>query len=217
MEDISNVNIVPCEKSRFLKPLRMLFKQNGRDKVWDALQVHDSVVILIFNKTRNVFVFVKQFRPAVYLSCSKVTEENGCRQIKTTENPPNMGVTYELCAGIVDKDISNQRIAQAEVMEECGYQVPLESIEPVTSYRSGVGTTGALQNLYFAEVTDQMRVGAGGGVAEEGELIEVVEIPLCDGKSFITDMSYNKPVAMMYALMWFFDVKAKHYLNGNNL
>lgn len=217
MEDITDVKIVPCEKSGFIKPLRMLFKQNGREKIWDAMEVHDSVVILIFNKTRNVFVFVKQFRPAVYLSSSKITEENGNKLIKTSENPPSSGVTYELCAGIVDKDIGNQRIAQAEVMEECGYQVPLESIEPVTSYRSGVGTTGALQNLYYAEVTDQMKVGAGGGVAEEGELIDVVEIPLSKGKAFITDQAYIKPVAMMYALMWFFDVKAKHYIDGNKL
>ncbi|OWF36977.1 Uridine diphosphate glucose pyrophosphatase [Mizuhopecten yessoensis] len=84
-------------------------------------------------------------------------------------------------------------------------------------FRSGVGATGALQNLYYAEVTDKMRVGTGGGVAEEGELIDVVEIPLCDGKSFITDQNYSKPVAMMYALMWFFDVKAKHYTNSNKL
>jgi 8-oxo-dGTP pyrophosphatase MutT (NUDIX family) len=67
---------------------------------------------------------------------SKVVEENGQRIIKHEDNPGSIGVTYELCAGIVDKDTSLEQIAQAEVLEECGYKVPLDKLERFCSCRS---------------------------------------------------------------------------------
>lgn len=36
------------------------------------------------------------------------------------------GVCYELCAGIVDKAKSLAHIAQEEILEEVGYNVPVE-------------------------------------------------------------------------------------------
>jgi UDP-sugar diphosphatase len=38
-------------------------------------------------------------------------------------------MTIELCAGIVDKDLPLAEIVKEEIEEECGYAVPLESIE----------------------------------------------------------------------------------------
>ena len=49
--------------------------------------------------------------------------------------PARLGITYELCAGIVDKDLPLDVIAQEEVLEETGYQVSLEQLERVTSMR----------------------------------------------------------------------------------
>lgn len=49
--------------------------------------------------------------------------------------PPKIGVTLELCAGIVDKDLSLVEIAREEVLEECGYDVPVERIEEIMTYR----------------------------------------------------------------------------------
>jgi 8-oxo-dGTP pyrophosphatase MutT (NUDIX family) len=49
---------------------------------------------------------------------------------------PAFGITYELCAGIVDKDLPLQLIAQEEVFEETGFLVPAEQLERVTSMRS---------------------------------------------------------------------------------
>ncbi len=46
------------------------------------------------------------------------------------------GVTYEMCAGIVDKEGATlKEIAQAEILEECGYDVPIENIEKITACR----------------------------------------------------------------------------------
>ncbi|NXX84845.1 NUD14 pyrophosphatase, partial [Urocolius indicus] len=118
--------------------------------------------------------------------------------------PAVVGVTYELCAGIVDKpDLSLEEIACGEVLEECGYRVSITDLRRITSYRSGVGVTGSRQTLFYAEVTDQMRVSEGGGQPEEGELIEVVEIPLEDSMKFAYDESLPKTMGVIFSFIWF--------------
>lgn len=56
--------------------------------------------------------------------------------------PASVGVTYELCAGLVDKaDLSLEEIARQEVLEECGYDVPASKLKRITSYRSAPPAT----------------------------------------------------------------------------
>lgn len=108
-----------------------------------------SVSILIYNVTRNVLIFVRQFRPGIryfliWLSVSNgrfiglyvshIPEEDRSKPICTKKYPAELGITIELCAGIVDKDKSLIQIAKEEVMEECGYDVPLEKIQKVHSW-----------------------------------------------------------------------------------
>lgn len=59
----------------------------------------------------------------------------GKTSIDTTKFPPSSGVTYELCAGIIDKDLPIAEIAQQEVLEETGYLVSPNDLERVTSMR----------------------------------------------------------------------------------
>ncbi|XP_054826151.1 uridine diphosphate glucose pyrophosphatase NUDT14 isoform X2 [Eublepharis macularius] len=185
--------------------------KNGVSKIWDFMKTHDSVSILIFNTSRQCFVVVKQFRPAVYMCemdqhCPQDFESNAPETwcpLKGTL-PASSGVTYELCAGIVDKaELSLEEIACQEVLEECGYEVPLAGLKRITSYRSGVGVTGSKQTLFYAEVTDEMKTGKGGGRPEEGELIEVVEIPLPDSMDFAFDETFPKTMGVMFCFMWF--------------
>ncbi|XP_054683740.1 uridine diphosphate glucose pyrophosphatase NUDT14 isoform X4 [Grus americana] len=72
-----------------------------------------------------------------------------------------------------------------------------------THDRSGVGVTGSRQTLFYAEVTDQMRTGEGGGQPEEGELIEVVEVPLEDAMKFAYDETLPKTMGVIFSFMWF--------------
>ncbi|NXI70603.1 NUD14 pyrophosphatase, partial [Anseranas semipalmata] len=187
------------------------FPQNGTEKFWDFLRTHDSVSILIFNTSRQCFVVVKQFRPAVYM-CEverhhpELFQNHDKESLSRVEDPlpAVVGVTYELCAGIVDKpDLSLEEIACEEILEECGYRVPVANLRKITSYRSGVGVTGSRQTLFYAEVTDQMRTGEGGGQPEEGELIEVVEIPLEDSMKFAYDETLPKTMGVIFSFMWF--------------
>lgn len=153
MEKISKIWLgkLPPD-SLYVKPFRLFYVQNGVEKNWDLLKVHDSVSIILFNKTRNRLIFVKQFRPgkkvfhslefdstltllsAVYHGVVSSAGDS-VEQIDLEKYPPKIGVTVELCAGIVDKDLSLVEIAREEVLEECGYDVPVERIEEIMTYR----------------------------------------------------------------------------------
>lgn len=183
---IKEISFSACEDSSFVKTKRMHYTQKGVEKAWDMVEVHDSVSVLIYHKEKNAFVLVKQFRPPVYLKNKD-------------------GFTYELCAGIVDKECSLEQIAKEEIDEECGFNVPLEKIENITSFYTAVGFAGAKQNLYYCEVNDAMKEHEGGGVHVED--IEVVYLDVDKAKAFILDESKAKTPGIMYAMMWWFHTK----------
>ena len=70
-----------------------------------------------------------------------------------------------------------------------------------------MGVAGSLQTVYYLEVTNDQRVSKGGGSDEEGELIEVVEIPVENVKEMMYDEKLARPAGFMFALMWFFQNK----------
>ncbi|KIM11074.1 MAG: NUDIX hydrolase [Sulfuricurvum sp. PC08-66] len=183
MRNIQNIELKPCDNPKYVKVNRMHYTQEGIDKTWEIAHVHDSVAILLYHQEHHTFVLVKQFRPAVYLS-------NGD------------GFTYELCAGICDKEgASLTQVAREEIHEECGFDVPLDAIEHVTSFYTAVGFAGAKQTLFFATVDESMRVSAGGGV--DIEAIEVVELFVDDAHDFIFDETKVKTPGLMFAFEWF--------------
>lgn len=63
----------------------------------------------------------------------KCDRENG--KIDADRYPASLGITLEFCAGIVDKNISWDKIAQEEVLEECGYSVDSKDLELIMQYR----------------------------------------------------------------------------------
>lgn len=72
---------------------------------------------------------------AVYLSRIPLDEKGGYDSVDWSKYPASLGYTLELCAGIIDKNKPLVQIAQEEVLEECGYSVPLAKLERITSYR----------------------------------------------------------------------------------
>lgn len=207
MDKISNIIIKPLEKSIYLKPYTMHFQQNGIKRTWDLLTVHDSVAIILFNITRNVLVLVKQFRPAVYFGSIPEEDRKIGQEIDVIKYPAEIGITIELCAGIVDKNLSVVEIAKEEVLEECGYDVPLSSLIKIGSYRSGVGTSASLQTAYYCEVTDDMKVNNGGGV--DDEIIDIVEMTVDEIKKYITQGTIKSPPSFLFGIYWFLFHKTK--------
>ena len=181
---IANFTLNPLVDAKFIRTAFAKYEQNGIKKSWEIVQAHDSVAILIYHKEKKSFILVKQFRPAVYVNNHE-------------------GMSIELCAGIVDKELTLQQIAQEEIEEECGYSVPLEQIEKITSFYTSVGFAGSKQILYYAEVSNAMKTSDGGGV--DGELIEVIFLAVNKAKAFIMDESIVKTPGLMFAFMWWFE------------
>lgn len=182
---IENFQLKTLEKSNFVKPVQIEYQQSGVSKVWEAVKSHDSVAVLLYHTTKQAFLVVKQFRPPVYM------------------NDKNHSLTYELCAGIVDKEASLKQIAKEEINEECGYDVALENIEEVTSFFTNVGVSGSKQTLFFAEIDESMKVHEGGGIHDEQIVLEF--IPLAEAKVFIFETSKAKTPGLMFAFYWFFE------------
>jgi UDP-sugar diphosphatase len=185
-DQIKHFKLQSLENAKFIDTSLATYEQDGIKKSWEVVQAHDSVAILIYHKEKESFILVKQFRPAVYLN-----NENG--------------MTVELCAGIVDKDLTLAQIAQEEIEEECGYAVPLQGLERITSFHTSVGFAGSKQTLYFVEVDESMKVSEGGGV--DHEQIEVVYLPVDQAKDLIYDESIAKTPGLMFAFMWWLEKK----------
>ncbi|XP_037894798.1 uridine diphosphate glucose pyrophosphatase NUDT14-like, partial [Glossina fuscipes] len=99
--------------------------------------------------------------------------------------PINLGITIEMCAGIVDKNKSRGEIAREEILEEDLEEVDLQVQEvlQVKSYRSGVGTQGSKQIMYYCEVTDDQKKFLGGGTVDE--IIDVVEYSVEEAREMV--------------------------------
>ena len=184
----------PLENSQYIKPYRLTFEKDGKRGDWEIVETFDSVAVLIYHAEKDSFVLVKQFRPAVYL-------KNGD------------GYTVELCAGLVDKDKSLIQITKEEILEECGYDVPLECIEKITSFYTAVGFAGGQQTLFFAEINDAMKVDGGGGIDEEE--IEVVYLSVNQAQDFIMDERIAKTPGLMFAFMWY--LEKLNYFNNKHV
>ncbi|WP_368768033.1 NUDIX domain-containing protein [Klebsiella michiganensis] len=135
-----------------------LLRRDGRwqEQSREAYDRGNGAVILLYNREKQTVVLVRQFRFPVWI--------NG-----------HDGFLIEAAAGLLDNASPEERIV-AEAEEETGFRVT--RIERVfTAYMSPGSVT---EKLYFfiAEYSADDRRSDGGGLATEGEDIEVLEWPL---------------------------------------
>ncbi|WP_456430890.1 NUDIX domain-containing protein [Nitratifractor sp.] len=185
--NIENFRLEPLREGRFVRPFLARFSMDGEERTWELVRSGDSVAVLIWHRERERFVLVRQFRPAVYVHNYE-------------------GMTVELCAGLVDKDLPIERIAAEEVEEECGYRVDPKALRKVTSYYASVGFSGSRQTLFYVEVDESMHIGPGGGIPGE-EAIEVVELSPEEGRSLLFDEETARTPGLLFALTWWFSCR----------
>ncbi len=186
---IEYLEISELKETKFIHPLKVTYSQNGIAKSWEAVRSHNSVAILLYHTEKKAFLLVKQFRVPVFLNDNSKT------------------FTYELCAGLVDKDKSLEEIAKDEIDEECGYNVSLSNIIKVTSFYTNVGISGGCQYLYFAKINESMKIHDGGGINDEQ--IETFFLPIENSDEFIFDETKAKTPGLMFSFYWFFRNKDK--------
>lgn len=192
----------PLISSAYVRPKRLEYVQNGVTKRWDVAECLDNVSVLVYHRGRDAFLLVRQFRPAV-LSKQVRPSEDGSYDVSTSQR----AFTYELCGGLIDKGAGTTLLQHAveEVEEELGYRVPPTHFRFLFRFRETVNLLAADFVVLYVEVDDSHRVSAGGGLVEEGECIEVVELPRRDLPKFLlhTAVSGEVTIETQHALMLF--------------
>lgn len=131
------------------------------------LKREDAAAVLLLNTDTNHIILTRQFRYAVH--------------DKTDDD------FLEIIAGKLDEGEAPVKAAIRETMEETGYRIREENIQLLMSCFSTPGYSSECFYVYYATVTDKDKTGEGGGLKEENESIEVVEL---DAGEFI-DMVKN--------------------------
>ncbi|MGM0623012.1 MAG: NUDIX domain-containing protein [Campylobacterota bacterium] len=188
---IENFSVQPLRQFKYIQPLELAYTQKNVQKRWEAVKQHDSVAVLLYHEQKEAFLLVKQFRPPVYMMDSSKTH------------------TYELCAGILDKELSLKQIVSEEIDEECGYKVAPSRIEKITSFYTNVGVSGAKQHLFYATIRQEQKIHSGGGIAHE--YIELEYLPLAQAKEFVYDETKAKTPGLMFAFYWFFEQAERRF------
>jgi nudix-type nucleoside diphosphatase (YffH/AdpP family) len=125
----------------------------------------DAVTLLPHNLAQGTVVLVRQFRFAAYV--------NGYDDL-----------LIEAAAGVLDNASPEVRI-RAEAEEETGYR--LGEIRKIFEAFMSPGAVTEKLHCFVAEYEPAMRVGSGGGIADEGEDIEVLELPIDQAMAMIAD------------------------------
>ena len=125
----------------------------------------NGATLLPYNLAQRTVVLVRQFRYPAFVS--------GCDDL-----------LIEAAAGLLDNETPELRI-RAEAEEETGYR--LGAITKIFEAFMSPGAVTEKLHFFIAEYEPSMRVGSGGGLASEGEEIEVLELPIDQALAMIAD------------------------------
>jgi nudix-type nucleoside diphosphatase (YffH/AdpP family) len=125
----------------------------------------NAATVLPYNLKRRTVVLVRQFRLPAYV--------NG-----------NPDLLIEAAAGMLDNASPEVRI-RAEAEEEIGYR--LRDVRKIFEAFMSPGAVTEKIHFFVAEYEPDMKIGDGGGLAEEGEDIEVLELPIDEALAMISD------------------------------
>jgi nudix-type nucleoside diphosphatase (YffH/AdpP family) len=125
----------------------------------------NGAALLPYNLAQRSVVLVRQFRYPAFV--------NGCDDL-----------LIEAAAGLLDNESPEVRIL-AEAEEETGYR--LGKVQKVFEAFMSPGAITEKLHFFVAEYEAGMKVGSGGGIASEGEDIEVLELPIDSAMAMIGD------------------------------
>ena len=128
----------------------------------------DSVGVLLYDREEDTVILVRQFRYPVYAGFD-ARERSGAGAAKAW--------LLEIVAGVHEPGHGAREVARKELMEEAGYRVRGE-LEPIASIYPSPGGSSERIHLFLGYVDGDSCVGAGGGIADEGEDTRVVALRL---------------------------------------
>ncbi|SHH06577.1 GDP-mannose pyrophosphatase NudK [Chryseobacterium vrystaatense] len=130
----------------------------------EAYDRGNGAVILLYNKISQTVILTRQFRLPTYI------------------NGNASGMLIEACAGLLDNDNPEECIKR-ETEEETGYKISM--VEKIFESYMSPGSVTEILYFFIAEYSQEMKIADGGGLEEEGEHIEVLELPFEDALAMI--------------------------------
>jgi nudix-type nucleoside diphosphatase (YffH/AdpP family) len=130
----------------------------------EAYDRGNGATILLYNRDGKSVVLTRQFRMPTYM------------------NGNNSGYLIEACAGLLDADNAEDCIRR-ETEEETGFKVT--HVKKIFEAYMSPGSVTEILYFFIAEYTKEMKVTDGGGLSEEEENIEVLEIPFSETLAMI--------------------------------
>ncbi|QWT86613.1 GDP-mannose pyrophosphatase NudK [Chryseobacterium sp. PCH239] len=121
----------------------------------EAYDRGNGAVILLYNTDSNTVILTRQFRLPTYI------------------NGNSTGMLIEACAGLLDNDNPEDCIKR-ETEEETGYKI--SKVEKIFEAYMSPGSVTEILYFFIAEYLNEMKINDGGGLEEEGENIEVLEL-----------------------------------------
>lgn len=154
-----------------------LKRRNGewQRQVRETYDRGDGAGILLYNTEKKTVVLIRQFRFPVYFN-------------------QEAGYLVEVCAGKLDGD-DPVTCAKKEAEEETGYRVS-DVRQVYRSYMSPGSVTERL-SLFVAHYDAASKVSEGGGHIDEGEDIEVLEIPFAEALAMLERGEINDAKTVM--------------------
>jgi GDP-mannose pyrophosphatase NudK len=145
-----------------LKKITYKFQEkNGEWKTQnrEAYDRGNGATILLYNKQNRTVILTRQFRLPSFI------------------NGNETGMLIEACAGLLDKDNPEDCIRR-ETEEETGYKI--SDVRKIFEVYMSPGSVTEILYFFVAEYSASMKTGEGGGVEEEQENVEVLELKFDD-------------------------------------
>ena len=166
---VKNVRVLSDDYA-VLKTTTFEYRRANGEWQTQARETYDrgnAATLLPYNLAQCTVVLVRQFRYAAYVSGYD-------------------DLMIEAAAGVLDGESPEVRI-RAEAEEETGYR--LGAIRKVFEAFMSPGALTERMHFFVAEYEPSMQVGSGGGLADEGEDIEVLELSIDQALAMIADGS----------------------------
>ncbi|RLJ80389.1 GDP-mannose pyrophosphatase NudK [Pedobacter alluvionis] len=140
---------------------KVTFEMTGMDGAKSVLEREtydrgNGATILLYNREAKTVVLTRQFRMPTFI------------------NGNDTGYLIECCAGLLDQDNAEDCIKR-ETEEETGFRI--DKVEKVFEAYMSPGSVTELLYFFVAAYSNEMKLHDGGGLQEENEDIEVLEIP----------------------------------------
>jgi nudix-type nucleoside diphosphatase (YffH/AdpP family) len=148
---------------------KLTFDYQKKDGTWEtqereAYDRGNGAAILLYNLEKRAVILTRQFRIPTYV------------------NGNDDGMMIEVCAGLLDQANAEETIRK-ETEEETGYQV--DQVQKVFEAYMSPGSVTEILHFFVAEYDASMKVSDGGGLEEEQENIEVLELSFQEAYNMI--------------------------------